>query len=66
MFCPSVTYKKAAFPARNYLIIWESCFPFVAIAFLFYAPNGIGVINMGTRMNGELLRFYLENSNINW
>ena len=27
---------------------------------------GIGVINMGTRMNGELLRFYLENSNINW
>lgn len=31
-----------------------------------YAPNGIGVINMGTRMNGELLRFYLENSNINW
>ncbi|MBP5431935.1 serine protease [Ruminococcus sp.] len=31
-----------------------------------FTEYGIGVVNMGMRMNGELLRFYLDNNNINW
>ena len=31
-----------------------------------FTINNNGVVNMGTRMNGELLRFYLHNTNPNW
>lgn len=30
-FCPSQTYKKAAFPVRYHSETWKSCFAFVAI-----------------------------------
>ena len=31
-----------------------------------YTIGNNGIINIGTRINGELLRFYLNNNNINW